>query len=350
MINFTKGDILASDCQALVNTVNTVGVMGKGIALQFKKRYPANYLLYKKACDNKELVIGQLLIVDEIDQQGERVIINFPTKKHWRQKSEYSYIKEGLETLKAELLARKITSIAIPPLGCGHGGLDWTRVRQMIEEALGGLDLRVVVYEPNADIAAKLRKEEPRTSGKLTPARAMLLQAQYAYEREGEQTSLFTATKLAYFLQRLGEPLNLDFKPYLYGPYDYQVAKVMQHLNGAFITGMEQGNPRPFEPLYLDYARKPEVDVYRKEQLSAAQQERLSRLERLLTGFESAYALEILSTVDFLRDKQGAQSVEEIQQEAKKWSNRKRDLLQPRYIEVALDHLQEFEAEGGLFA
>ena len=350
MINFTKGDILASDCQALVNTVNTVGVMGKGIALQFKKRYPANYLVYRKACDNNELITGQLLIVDEIDQQGERIIVNFPTKKHWRQKSEYSYIKEGLKTLKVELLARKITSIAIPPLGCGHGGLDWTRVRKMIEEALSGLDVRVVVYEPNANIANQLRKEEPRKEGKLTPARAMLLQAQYAYEREGEQTSLFTATKLAYLLQRLGEPLSLEFKPHFYGPYDPRVAHVMQHLNGAFLTGMEQGAPRPFEPIFLDYSRKPEVDAYRKAQLSTEQQDRLARLERLLTGFESAYALEILSTVDFLRDKQGAQTVEAIQKEAKQWSNRKRDLLQTHHIKVALEHLKEFEAEGGLFA
>ena len=211
MIYFTKGDILASDCQALVNTVNTVGVMGKGIALQFKKRYPTNYLAYKKACELGEVDIGKLLVVKELDQQGERLIINFPTKKHWRQKSEYSFIEEGLQALKLEITGCNITSIAIPPLGCGHGGLEWTRVRAMIEVALSDLDIRVDIFEPNAKIAAKLRNEEPRITGKLTPARAMLLHAQYVYEREGEQTTLFTATKLAYLMQRLGEPLGLDF-------------------------------------------------------------------------------------------------------------------------------------------
>lgn len=124
----------------------------------------------------------------------------------------------------------------------------------------------------------------------------------------------------------------------------------MQHLNGAFLTGMEQGAPRPFEPIYLDYSRKPEVDAYRKTKLTYEQQQRLIRLEQLLIGFESAYALEILSTVDYLRHTKNAQTIEAIQEEAKKWSVRKRDLLQAYHIEVALKHLQEFEAEGGVFA
>ena len=185
---------------------------------------------------------------------------------------------------------------------------------------------------------------------KLTPAGALLLQAQYAFEVLGERTNLFAATKLAYFLQRLGQPLKLRFEPHYYGPYADGVRHVMQHLNGAYLTGMEQGTPKPFASLYLDYRRRPEVDDYTERHLAAGERERLERLRRLLDGFEGLGALEILSTVDYLRDTQQADTVEEVQAGAARWSERKRDLLRPRHIEVALERLRSFEAEGGLFA
>ncbi len=349
MITYTTGDILDSDAEALVNTVNTVGVMGKGIALQFKMRYPTNYSVYRRAVEAGEVQTGELLIVDDADQRGARTIINFPTKQHWRQPSKYDYIERGLEALRSAILERGINSVAIPPLGCGHGGLDWAKVRPMITQALDGVPAHFIVFEPNDHIARKLRTDSRPLDAPLTPARGMLLEAQYAYEREGDQTSLFVATKLAYFLQRLGEPLGLEFKPHIYGPYDQRVAHVMQHLNGSYLTGMEQGPPRPFEPIYLNYARQPDVRQYIKDHLRSEQRERLTRLSRLLEGFESAHALEVLATVDYLRHNKQADTPERVITEAAKWSERKRDMLQPYHVEVALAHLAEFAEEGGLF-
>ena len=134
-----------SDADALVNTVNTVGVMGAGVALAFKKQYPKNFSEYKIACDNGELKTGSILVVKENDG---KTIINFPTKQHWKNGSEYEYIESGLKALRNELDKGNIRSIAIPPLGCGLGGLQWTKVKEMIEKELGSSETIINVYEP----------------------------------------------------------------------------------------------------------------------------------------------------------------------------------------------------------
>jgi O-acetyl-ADP-ribose deacetylase (regulator of RNase III) len=159
MINYTTGNLLEADTQALVNTVNTVGVMGKGIALQFAERFKTNLKLYKEACKNGTLEVGKLLVVTDADMNGERLIINFPTKKDWKHRSSYAYVEDGLKALVELIQDRKIESIAVPPLGCGNGGLQWAKVKPMIEEYLGALDIRVVVYEPTAAIKHVLQQE-----------------------------------------------------------------------------------------------------------------------------------------------------------------------------------------------
>jgi O-acetyl-ADP-ribose deacetylase (regulator of RNase III) len=147
MIKFLKGDLLKSDAEALVNAVNTVGVMGKGIALQFKNQYPENYKVYKAACNKGELKIGTILIVKDGDLFNQKFIVNFPTKQHWRSPSEISYIQDGLIALKKAIQEYDIQSIAIPPLGCGLGGLDWNVVKPMIIEVLQDLDVNISIYE-----------------------------------------------------------------------------------------------------------------------------------------------------------------------------------------------------------
>jgi O-acetyl-ADP-ribose deacetylase (regulator of RNase III) len=129
--------MMTSSAEALVNTVNTVGVIGKGIALQFKEEFPKNFLTYKVACSSGELTPGKLLITKELNSNGEeKIIINFPTKLHWRNPSKYEYITEGLKDLTKAISEHNIKSIAIPPLGCGNGGLDWNIVKGMIEELI----------------------------------------------------------------------------------------------------------------------------------------------------------------------------------------------------------------------
>ncbi len=149
MIEFRRGDIIGEDAEALVNTVNCVGVMGKGVALQFKAAFPANFREYAAACRRGEVMPGKVFVHETGQLTNPRFIINFPTKRHWRGKSRIEDIEAGLRSLRHEIEARGIKSVAIPALGCGLGGLRWTEVRPPLEQTLGPLnDVRVVVFEP----------------------------------------------------------------------------------------------------------------------------------------------------------------------------------------------------------
>lgn len=155
MIKLEKGDILKSDTEALVNTVNCVGVMGRGIALQFRKAFPENYKAYEAACERKEVKPGKMFIFDTGSFCNPRFIVNFPTKRHWKGNSRIEDIQSGLGALVEEVKVRNMHSIAIPPLGCGLGGLQWSEVRPLIEAAFAKLpDVQVALYEPSGALAA----------------------------------------------------------------------------------------------------------------------------------------------------------------------------------------------------
>ncbi|HBY60137.1 MAG TPA: Appr-1-p processing protein, partial [Solibacterales bacterium] len=146
MIDIVEGNILEADAEALVNTVNCVGFMGKGIALQFKQAFPANFMAYEAACQSEEVVPGRMFIFDNGRLLNPRFIINFPTKRHWRGKSRIEDIRSGLKALIADVRRLEIRSIAVPPLGCGLGGLGWGEVRPLIERAFSELpDVRVLL-------------------------------------------------------------------------------------------------------------------------------------------------------------------------------------------------------------
>lgn len=348
MIKYTKGNLLNAPTEALVNTVNTVGIMGKGIALQFKKRFPNNFKIYAKACKNKTLTVGKLLIVKEITLDGEKLIINFPTKAHWRNKSKYEYIEDGLKELRKKIVDYGIKSIAIPPLGCGNGGLSWEKVKSMIERSLGNIEnTEILVYEPNPQIKELLTVEQPTTQVKLTPSRAMLLYALFYYETLGEESNLFVANKLAYFFQRLGvkDFKRLRFKPYYYGPYSEQVSHIVKDLNGAYLKGMEQMNLRPFEPIELAYEQLEKVSDYVHTKLANDKVLQLKQLVKLISGFQSALSLETLATVDFILKDQPNATLEQVVQAIKKWSNRKNKLFQVEHIKIAYEHLQTYSKQ-----
>lgn len=343
MIRYTQGDILQSSAEALVNTVNTVGVMGKGIALQFKEAFPNNFKEYVRACKGKELVPGKLLAVwDEHLHYGRKLVINFPTKVHWRSPSKYEYIEQGLVALVDLLGKEKVSSVAVPPLGCGHGGLEWLRVKQLIEKYLADLPLEVLVYTPNQHIKEILQKQTTQKKAKLTPARSLLLYALFAYESLGEYSSLFAANKLAYFLQRMGQPLRLDFKPHHYGPYAIGVEKVLYQLNGVYLKGLEQGQATPFEALKLDYTKFKDVTDFVNTKLSDQESQRLDQLMRFIDGFTSELSLEILATVDFIMNEHPSIPVDEIME--KIWNARKKELFKKEYVQIAYDHLIHYRS------
>ncbi len=336
---------MTADTQALVNTVNTVGVMGKGIALQFKERFPVNFKIYADACKKGEVRIGKMLVVKEHTLSGETIIINFPTKTEWFKKSQYSYIEDGLKDLVRVIIEYKIQSIAIPPLGCGNGGLDWNKVKKMIETHLGNLnEVAIQVYEPNEAVKEILQKEEPKKDVGLTPARAMLLDALYTYVLRGEDASVFVANKLAYFLQRSGEKMKLQFVGHSYGPYAQAVEKVLYALNGKYLKGLEQMKAKAFEPLQLNFDRYNEVKEYIAKELTAEQKERLNSLYRLIDGFESSLALEILASVDFLRNEKKDIIEEELFEKIQNWNERKKNLVKKEYISIAIQQLDNYSS------
>ncbi len=346
MIRYTQGNLLDAPTEAFVNTVNTMGVMGKGIALQFKEAFPENFRVYKKACEQKELETGKLLWVKELTPQGDKWIVNFPTKTVYYRKSSYQYVEGGLKTLVGDLQSKAIKSIAIPPLGCGNGGLQWDKVKALIEKYLAPLDTEAWVYEPNAHIKEQLQKETPAKEVKLTPVRAMLLYAMFQYERLGEEASPFVANKLVYFLQRMGEQqlYKLEFIPYYYGPYSPGVGHVLYHLNGKYLKGMEQKSTKPFEPLLLNYELFDEVEKYVSAQLNTEQFHRLKRLLQLIEGFESAFSLELLASVDYLLKDNAQATVEDIMPKIEEWSARKNKIFKSEYVTIAYNHLKEYQA------
>ena len=151
VIRYTQGNLLEAPVEALVSTVNEVGVMGKGIALMFRESFPDNTRVYAAACKAGEVRVGRMLVTENPTLIGPRWIINFPTKKHWRNPSKLEWVRAGLKDLACAVQEHGIRSVAVPPLGCGNGGLEWDQVRQEIELALAGLqDVEVLVYEPTA--------------------------------------------------------------------------------------------------------------------------------------------------------------------------------------------------------
>lgn len=350
MVKIVSGNMLDAKVDALVNTVNTVGVMGKGIALQFKNSFRNNYKVYADACKMGTFHIGEVLAVEDQNLDGKKLIINFPTKEHWKQPSKIEYIEKGLIALAKYLKEHKIKSVALPPLGCGNGGLKWGDVKLLIEKHLADVDSEIFVYQPNDAVKTILQKEETGAKTKLTPARAMLLYCLFYYEAMGEYTSLFAANKLAYFLQRMGEDLKLKFQAHHYGPYALGVGHVLLAMNGSFIKGLEQNEAKAFEPLKLNYEKLEEVKEYVKLKLTDKQVQRLKSLISFINGFETELSLEVLSSVAFLLEKNPHQTLTEIKEGIFSWNYRKKQLFKDRYIEIAYGHLKTYSGAENLFA
>lgn len=340
MIHYKKGSLFDSEAEALVNTVNTVGVMGKGIALQFKNMFPDNFKIYSNAYKNKELKIGKLLVTEEATLlDGKKIIINFPTKTDWRLPSEYKYIEEGLDELINVIKEKNIKSIAIPPLGTGNGGLNWNKVKQILESSLSNINCEIFIYEPNATIKEVLKKERV----KLTPARAMLLSVLYELVRNGEFVSEFAAEKVAYFLQRFGakETFKLEFQPNFYGPYSGKVKHVLYYLNGSYIMGYSSKDKKPFEELEIIHDAEKEVNNFLNKPENEGHKAIVEKTKKFLTGFYSPFGLELLSTIDFLITEKKVEKQDEITKELANWSGRKKTLFtNPKFIEIATQNIK----------
>lgn len=253
MIEFTSGDILKEDAEALVNTVNCVGVMGRGIALQFKNAYPENFKAYAKACKNGEIRPEHMFVFKTGQLTNPHFVINFPTKRHWRGKSRIEDIETGLQALVDTIYQYKIHSIAIPPLGSGLGGLEWSEVKLKIIEALQLLtDVHVIIYEPKGTPATD-KMIHNREVPKMTAGRAALveLMSRYLNGLLDPFVTLLEVHKLMYFMQEAGEPLQLKYRKAPYGPYAENLRHVLQSMEGHFISGYADGGDAPNKQLKL---------------------------------------------------------------------------------------------------
>jgi len=331
-----RGNLLEDSSEALVNTVNTVGVMGKGIALQFKQAFPEVFRDYEKACKKNEVKIGRMHVVDTNALVGPKYVINFPTKQHWKEKSKMSYIVEGLTDLEQKVRELDIQSIAIPPLGCGNGGLKWEEVRPLIEKTFENLDLDVHVYEPAGSPRAD-RMIIGTTTPRLTESRALLLASLDQYKEPGYRLSLSEVQKIAYFLQEAGEPLKLNFQENKYGPYAENLNFVLQRLEGHFIRG------------YGDRSRNAEIylinsagqKAYRYLEQNKKDQERLESVKEVIRGFETPYGMELLATVHWILKTKQPSSDEELVADVQNWNERKRELFPPKHILKVCKHLKK---------
>jgi O-acetyl-ADP-ribose deacetylase (regulator of RNase III) len=342
MIEVSKGNILEADAEALVNTVNCVGFMGKGIALQFKQAFPSNFKAYEAACHAGQVVPGRMFIFDNGRLINPRYVINFPTKRHWRGKSRIADIRAGLKALINDVRRLDVQSIAVPPLGCGLGGLDWREVRPMIEGAFSELpDVKVLLFEPVGAPEAKampVRTARPR----ITPARALFIKLMDAYAALEYSRTLLEVQKLAYFLQEAGEPLRLNYEAGHYGPYAANLNKVLELMEGHFIRGYGDSQKPQAEIELLPGAVEDATEFLADKSESLA---RLERVAELIEGFETPYGMELLATVHWVAHRGGPKSdtkaadVAAAIEQVHAWNPRKQQVFKPDHIRTAWDQL-----------
>jgi O-acetyl-ADP-ribose deacetylase (regulator of RNase III) len=336
MIELRTGNLFDAKADAFVNTVNTGGVMGKGLALQFKRAFPENTRRYTAAARRGEIAIGRMFVVEEETIDGPILVINIPTKTDWRKPSRLEYVEQGLVDLRRVLFERRVDVVAVPPLGCGLGGLDWEQVRPMIVEALEGLPMTVLLYAPAGApeaAAMPIRTRPPR----MSPSRAALVGILGRYLGMGDDASPLVVQKLVYFLQEAGEPLDLHFAARQYGPYDDAVRHILTDLEGHYVTGVGDGTGR--EPIHLlagaEEAAQAELDEHPETE------ERFDRVVGLIEGFESPYSLELLATTHWVVKKEGARNPEEAVGKVEDWNERKRRIFRPEDVNVAWDRLAD---------
>jgi len=350
MLNFTTGNLLEARAQALVNTVNTVGVMGKGIALMFRDRFDDNYRRYVAACKAKQVRTGAMFITEPAELDGPRWIVNFPTKQHWRSPSQLEWVIEGLQDLRRFLVENHVQSIAIPPLGAGNGGLDWTLVRPEVERALGDLpNIEITVFEPTPQYQNVAKRTGVE---KLTPARALIAELVRRYWVLGMECSLLEIQKLAWFLERSVErltpgnsPFNLKFEANRFGPYAPNLNHLLNSLDGSCLHSDKRiADSDAFDVIWFDDQRKEFVQAYLRSE-AKAYAPALEETAALIDGFESPFGMELLATVDWLLTKEDVlPSVEAVREGLNRWpvpgaGQRKSKLFHDAAINIALDRL-----------
>jgi len=340
MIETTKGNLLNADAEALVNTVNCIGYMGKGIALQFKQAFPENFKAYEKVCKAHELQPGRMFVFPTGLLQNPKYIINFPTKRHWKGNAKIEDIKAGLAALIQEVRILRIHSIAVPPLGCGLGGLDWNKVQPMIETAFAEVpEVRVLLFAPAGAPDAKtmpVRTAKP----KMTIGRAMVIKLMAQYGELAYRLTLLEIQKLGYFLQESGEKLRLQYVRHIYGPYAANLNKVLEAMEGHYTRGYGDSQKPDVEIELLPQA------IGEADQFLIGHEASLKRLDRvgeLIEGFETPYGMELISSVHWVAKHQepAAEDAAAAVRAVHTWNDRKRVMFKAEHIRIAWRQLHD---------
>ncbi len=344
MIHESHGNLLDSDAEALVNTVNTVGVMGKGIALQFRRRFPEMFRAYEGAAKQGDVRLGQMHVWNTGAMTGPRFVINFPTKGHWRARSRLPDIEAGLADLVRVARDKSIKSIAVPPLGCGSGGLDWAEVRPLIVSAFEQLpDVDVRIFPPEgAPDAASMSTQTVRPA--MTVAKAAFIATMRRYSEIALDVSLIEVQKLMYFLQVAGEDMRLNYTKAHYGPYADNLRKALRSMEGHFITGFGDGSKsvQEAEPIKLLPGVSDQADRILDRYPDTVA--RIERVVRLSEGFESAYGMELLASVHWVAAHENAEAAADPGIAAElvgAWNARKHRMMGPDHVAKAWSHLRE---------
>lgn len=354
MLTEEYGNLLQAPADALVNTVNTVGIMGKGIALQFKQGYPGNFHAYEAACRHGDVRLGKMFTYETGQLDGPRFVVNFPTKGHWRSKSKMSDIEAGLDDLREVIQDLGIESIAVPPLGCGNGGLQWSEVRPRIEAALGDLPgVHVMVYPPQGSPAAEsmpVGTKRPDMNGGRAALLAMMgryVQLTHLEEPAAVQgASMLEIQKLMYFLQELGQPLGLHYVKAPYGPYANGLNHALERLEGHYLRGYGDRTQRVLElsPITLMPGAVDEAGQWLAEHPGEGAADRIGAVSELVTGFASAYGVELLATVHWAATREAGDRAPDpaaLTELIGSWNKRKSRLFTEDHVGKALARLQE---------
>jgi O-acetyl-ADP-ribose deacetylase (regulator of RNase III) len=352
MVTLTQGNLLEADVEAVVNTVNTVGIMGKGIALMFKEQFPRNFEAYARACEAREVRIGKMFVTENEELFGPRWIINFPTKTHWRVKTKIEWVKDGLEDLVRVIREKGIRSVAVPPLGCGNGGLEWRDVRPLIVTALEQLEgVEAIVYEPTA----KYQNVAKRTGvEKLTPARALVAAMVRRYCLLGIDCSILEVQKLAWFIERgvrhlrVNDPFGYDFRADKYGPYSDRLRHLLNDLDGSYLRCDKRlADAKPLDLIWFNEAKYDRVQAYLNSGDGKQYAGVLEWASAIIDGFESPLGMELLATVDWMMQNDGIEaSVAGVMDGLKNWTGganagkRKLKIFDERLVSIALKQLE----------
>ena len=334
MIELRQGNILKAKADALVNTVNCVGAMGRGIALQFKKAFPEMFKTYESVCKRGELKPGMVLVHDLNRFEPPHYVISLPTKRHWRGESRIEDIESGLAALVAEVRKLSIKSVAVPPLGCGLGGLDWKDVRPRIEQAFQVLpDVQVLLFEPkgapSAEEMAAVQKKPNMTEGR---AALLGLMRRYLAAVMDPFITLLEIHKLMYFMQETGQHLKLVYVKGPYGPYAENLRHVLTHIEGHLVTGYGDADDRPDKQIKPKYEAMNAAEEFLADHPKV--NERFDRVARLIEGFETPFGMELLATVHWVAAKEGAITLEKAIEGTYAWSDRKQ-MFKEEHIRIA---------------